>query len=242
MLGLAGLVKYVIQEEKGEEGTPHLQGCLTFSTQKKYSQLRARAKIYWRKCRNVHACKVYCSKINTNDGTCWVKGYKTANRTPKDPLVGKRLYVWQAEILQLVRSTADERTIHWFWSMSGGIGKTSLAKHLVLKEDAMVVGGKHRDAYFGISDRLKKNKDVDIVIFNLPRSVGNDMDYEAIEGIKDGLFFSSKYEGNMCVYDPPHVLVFANQPPDMSKLSSDRWKVICLDNNDDIVDDEMLDE
>ena len=55
------------------------------------------------------------------------------------------------------------------------------------------------------------------------------MSYIAIEGIKDGCFFSAKYEAGMCVYNPPHVMVFANKAPELTMLSSDRWVVKCLD-------------
>ncbi len=219
----------MIQEETGEEGTPHLQGIMSFKSAKKWSTLRGHASIYWKKCRNVMAAKNYCSKIESRSGKQWVKGYKVIGKGPRDPLDGKELYDWQNEILELVAEVPDDRSIHWYWSNNGNIGKTALAKHMVMKYDAIVVGGTYKDAYFCIAKRLEKNLDIDIVMFNLPRSVGSDIDYQAIEGIKDGLFFSPKYESTQCVYDPPHVIVFANSPPNLSQLSEDRWKIKCLD-------------
>ncbi len=236
LLGIGGLLRYVIQEEVGEGGTAHLQGLMSFESAKKWSTLRGHAKIYWSKCRNIFAAKRYCSKVETSTGRIWVKGYKVKGRGPKDPLDGKTLYEWQKDIIELVQKVPDDRSIHWFWSSAGNIGKTALAKHLILKFDAIVLGGKYKDAYFAISKRLEKHKDVDIVLFNLPRSVGNIISYQAIEGIKDGMFFSPKYESNQVVYDPPHVIIFANCAPDLSKLSPDRWKVRCLDIQELLVD------
>lgn len=67
-----------------------------------------------------------------------------------------------------------------------------------------------------------------IVIFGLPRSMEDYVSYEAIESVKDGIFFSGKYESGMCLFKPPHILIFANFMPDESKLSSDRWRITRL--------------
>ncbi len=229
LLSISGLVRWCIQEETGEEGTPHLQGLLSFKSAKKWSTLRNHAKIYWKKCKNVMAAKNYCSKKESRTGKQWIHGYKVIGHKVRDPLAGKTLYAWQKEILDLIATVPDDRSIYWYWSNQGNIGKTALAKHMILEHDAIVLGGQYKDAYFAIAKRLEKDKDIDIVLFNLPRSVGNDISYKAMEGIKDGMFFSPKYESNQVVFDPPHVIIFANMAPDMSKLSEDRWKVKCLD-------------
>ena len=40
--------------------------------------------------------------------------------------------------------------------------------------------------------------------------------------------FSPKYESTSKLYNIPHVLVFANWMPDMSRLSIDRWDIMHL--------------
>ncbi len=229
LLSIGGLCRYVIQEEIGESGTPHLQGVMSFVNAKKWSTLRGHAMIYWAKCNNVMAAKNYCSKIESASGQIWAKGFSVKSRKCRDPLEGKTLYIWQKDILDMVAGIPDDRSIYWYWSDKGSIGKTVLAKHMCLKYDAVVVGGKYKDAFYCIAERLNNDRDIDIVLFNLPRSVGNHVSYSAMEGIKDGMFFSPKYESKQVLYDPPHVLIFANVPPDMCMLSADRWKVKCLD-------------
>ncbi len=49
--------------------------------------------------------------------------------------------------------------------------------------------------------------------------------YQALEEIKDGIFFSGKYEGGMKIFNSPHVICFANFSPAEHKLSGDRWVV-----------------
>jgi len=38
-------------------------------------------------------------------------------------------------------------------------------------------------------------------------------------------FYSGKYEGGMICGNCPHVLIFANEPRDTSKLAHDRWVI-----------------
>ncbi len=230
LLGLAGLKRYCIQEEVGKDGTPHLQGVMVFKTNVLMSTLNnaCNKKCWWSRCRNLQAAKNYCSKVPTASGERWVKGFNIFVKV-KDPLEGKELYDWQEDILNMVRGKADDRKVQWYWSAVGNVGKSVLCKHMVLKENAIVVGGSFRDAYYAIMQRVQKKRSVNLVVFALSRSQGNKVSYIAIEGIKDGMFFSPKYESGMCVYNHPHVLVFANEPPDLSMLSKDRWVVKCLD-------------
>jgi hypothetical protein len=51
------------------------------------------------------------------------------------------------------------------------------------------------------------------------------VNYGAIEQIKNGLLFSGKYEGGQCVFNQPHVIVFANAEPKEEQMSMDRWDI-----------------
>lgn len=71
-----------------------------------------------------------------------------------------------------------------------------------------------------------KNSPPKIIVFDIERSRENFVSYGGIEEVKNGLFFSPKYEGGMCIYNSPHIFVFANFPPDETQLSEDRWNII----------------
>uniref|UniRef100_UPI004049B2EE hypothetical protein n=7 Tax=Pseudomonadati TaxID=3379134 RepID=UPI004049B2EE len=64
--------------------------------------------------------------------------------------------------------------------------------------------------------------------FDIPRSQLDYLSYTGIEEVKNGCFFSSKYESEMVLYNSPHIIVFANEEPTYHKLSSDRWNVVDL--------------
>lgn len=72
---------------------------------------------------------------------------------------------------------------------------------------------------------LDAGNPLELVVIDIPRCNENKVSYQAIEDLKNGMLFSTKYESAMCVFDAPHVLVFANFPPERAKLSADRWDV-----------------
>jgi len=50
-----------------------------------------------------------------------------------------------------------------------------------------------------------------------------------LESIKNGLIVNTKYETGSKLFNSPHIIVFSNMSPDVSAMSMDRWKIICLD-------------
>ena len=51
------------------------------------------------------------------------------------------------------------------------------------------------------------------------------LSYTGIEEVKNGCFFSQKYESAMVVMPYPTIIVFANEEPCYGKMSQDRWRV-----------------
>lgn len=153
--------------------------------------------------------------------------------TPKDPLEGKTLRRWQADLKDSLLDAPDDRTIYWFWDYSGGTGKTAFAKHRVLStQQAMYVQGGARDIAYALGAWIDSTCSSPREIYiDIPRAGMQHVSYPAIEGLKNGILFSSKYESRQIVFDTPHVIVFANEQPDTSKLSSDRWKITELNDN-----------
>ncbi len=237
LLSIGGLESYCIQEETGHQtGVPHYQGALSFRNAKKWSTLNRATdgKCWWEPARNIFAVRNYCSKIDTANGTIWRKGYQAGPERVKDPLDGKTLYNWQKRIIKIVEGPIDDREIHWIWSDKGGVGKSALVKHLYMKYGACISGGKLADAYYGIQQELERKKQVRIVLFDLPRSQRNNVTYEAVEGIKNGLFYATKYKSGACCYNYPHVIIFANVEPQFGEFSGDRWNVVQLDRESDL--------
>ena len=79
---------------------------------------------------------------------------------------------------------------------------------------------------FGISEMVKKDGAPKVVLINITRQ--GSVSYNGLEAVKDGIFFSSKYESGMCMFNSPHVIVFSNEEPEYENLTKDRWNVIDL--------------
>jgi len=118
--------------------------------------------------------------------------------------------------------------VRWYWETTGNAGKTALTKYMVHYHRAMLLSGRGTDVLNAIITHHKDSGEwPDIVIYDVPRSL--DMEYlswSAIEAIKNGIFYSGKYEGGWCHMAPPHLVIFANEAPPLEKLSQDRWKVV----------------
>lgn len=214
------------QMEKGESGTEHLQGVVRFKNQKTFNALKKDwPKIHWEKCKSWKAALDYCWK----DETCIGGRASSVWEVIKDPLEPymEELHWWQQDVLKLIDEEPDDRSIYWFWEKEGNVGKTSLAKHICLKrKDAIYVSGKAADVKFGISQMKKKPK---IVVWDLVRSRQQYISWEGIEEVKNGICFNTKYESGMMLYNCPHVICFANFPPQEDALSGDRWKIVNID-------------
>lgn len=221
-------IDFVMQKEIGENGTPHIQFCMKFKNARYFNALhKLFPKVHLELSKNFNACKNYCKKTDTSVGDPDQK----IIRMVKDPLNNKELYDWQIKLIELIKSEPDDRTINWIYDETGNMGKTTLAKHLCLKypNEALYISGKSADIKYGVTKFLENEKNnLRICLFDFVRSNENYFSFEAIESIKNGIFYNTKYESTMVLYDPPHVICFSNFLPDTDKLSKDRWNIIDL--------------
>lgn len=221
--------KYVFQEETGTSGTPHLQGYVEWKSSRKFVHLKKKfPTCHWEVCRNKKASIEYCSKMESRSGKTYSLGIELPE--PIECIDEKKLYKWQQEIVDLCKTKPDKRTVNWYWDEKGCKGKTELARLLVLKYKALVVGGKRSDMFNAIlTVKNTTKKFPKIIIIDIPRCSENFVSYAAIEKIKDGLFYSGKYEGGMVIMNRPHVICMANFEPDKLMLSEDRWNIVEID-------------
>lgn len=139
---------------------------------------------------------------------------------------------WQVRIHNIIKEPACDRIIWWFWEPKGGLGKTTFQKWLFQNVKGVIpTSGKGADMKNGVVEYSKANKGEHpkVVIVNLPKTFNhNYFCYEGTESLKDMWFYSGKYEGGVVCGKNPHLLIFANQGPNIELLSPDRWNIIRL--------------
>jgi len=211
---------YCFQEETGESGTPHLQGIISLKKKQRDTEFGLSEKIHWEKPNNVSKSYLYCCKEETRTGKVYTFNYnlpyKFKIHTPRE---------WFKKVWELIETEPDDRGVWWFWSEEGGTGKSTMAKDLVMNHNAVFLNkGKYADII-----NILYNTDMNgrkICVFDLPRNNGNKVSYDAIECIKNGLICNTKFETGYKAFAPPHIIIFANAPPNESKLSTDRWNIV----------------
>lgn len=127
------------------------------------------------------------------------------------------LYNWQKEIVDLFKEPEDAlfgRHIYWYWEPKGNIGKSIISKYLIDNTKCMCVSGAGSDIKYGIQCWIEKySEGPEIIVCDIPRVSNNHISYQALESIKNGFFFSGKYESGMVRFNSPHIICFANHPP-----------------------------
>lgn len=222
---------YAFQEEVcPTSGKDHIQGYVEFKRKVRPAGMFD-PRIHWavRKGTRTQAA-LYCLKDETRKegGRQWNSiGELPAWLARGIRTIEGNLRPWQAELEELLLQPPDDRTIHWYWCQVGGSGKTSVMKYLVQKYSWMTGLACCRSA------DIKTAADVctGAYLLDFSRTLDGHYPYQAIEELKNGYITEAKLKKEMRVVisNSPHVVCFANTPPDTSRLSGDRWHVVCLD-------------
>lgn len=209
-----------IGKEIGENKTPHLQGYIEFKTKTRPLTHFKTKRIHWEKCKGDRQSNIdYCSK----DGNVILYHGIEKPYTLELP----ELYDWEKYVIEIIDKEPNDRHIHWVWEEYGNAGKTTFAKWIFLHyEGALLLSGKADNMKHAIIQYKETNgKLPKIILVDIPRTSLQYLSYQGLEEIKNMFFYSGKYEGGMVCGAPPHLIIFANEPPDTYKVSQDRWVI-----------------
>lgn len=221
---------HVVGYEIGENGTAHLQGYfedknpISFETLKKIMPRAHFEKANGSADDNYK----YCSK----DGVFYSNMPETEEQMilrleyNNDMVVWKP---WQQDIINMIHRQPDNRKIHFVVDTIGNSGKSYLAKYLIIKyKDIIITNGRAENSFNQLLTHRQQKKRVIAVLVDCPRCKTDYLSYEAIEAIKNGCFYSGKYEGGQLAFCQPHVIVFMNERPNITKLTDDRYDIVEL--------------
>lgn len=200
----------------------HLQGYIEFTNKVRPKNMFNDNTIHWEKSKGNREANIkYCMKEDVNPYT---------NFLIEKPIKLPPMPVWADEIIKILEKPINPREIYWFFDDCGNTGKSSIAKNLCATYGAIILSGKNADMKYGIM-KYKEKKGVypELIIIDCPRSNLRYLSYTGVEEIKNGCFFSSKYECEMVVMNNPNVFVFANALPETGAMSIDRIKLYDCD-------------
>lgn len=125
---------------------------------------------------------------------------------------------------ELSGAFADPRKIIFVVDPQGNSGKSWFVDRFFdANTDSTQIfsGGNHADLAYALDERRS------IFLFDLPRCSSEYVPYKFLEQLKDRRVLSTKYESRMkWLTRFPHVAVFTNEYPDMTKLSADRYEIV----------------
>lgn len=135
-------------------------------------------------------------------------------------------YSWQLDIFNMLNGPIDRDKIVWVCNERGGCGKSEFCKymyfHFKIPKLQVAKASDLKNLVYKMADSATYLVDITRTI-----SAQDSMDdmYCALEDLKNGFVVNTKYETGMKCFARPHVVVFSNQMPDLTKLSGYKWSV-----------------
>lgn len=128
---------------------------------------------------------------------------------------------WQDNLFNELKGKASKEKIIWITDKNGKSGKSFLSRYLINNLKSVFYSND-----FNVNNNAYAYHGQKIVIFDLPRGYARkaeSKEYDILEGLKNGLLFSSKYESKTKRFPIPHVVVLSNFYPTCEGLSAYKW-------------------
>ena len=226
---VSGASKYIWGfEGKEENKTDHIQGYVHWKHQRTFGSMKLLLpRAHWEKAKGTEQQNyTYCSK----EGNFVTNIEPKVTRSDIVDLVRQSYNnvtwrLWQQDVINIADAAVDPRAIHWIYEKTGNAGKTFLAKFLALRPGTIVCQGKASDVFNAVNVSIESGARPQLVLVDVPRVTIDYVSYNALECLKNGMLYSGKYEGGLCIFPSPHVICFANEMPNTGKMSLDRWRI-----------------
>lgn len=212
-------------EAGAESGALHFQGRISLTKKVQIGKLItfAFSGAHWSHTSNACTTFDYVMKSDTRVDGPWADNDTV--QVPTKDIIGleDHLFPWQSSLLTMA-GTYDPRVIDVILDPVGNRGKTVFRKFLAFHKHALWVPtiNNSKDllqcvASMGISK---------CYIVDFPKSDDQKVFrqlYAAVENIKSGTVYDTRYKFKVVYMDPPRVFIFTNSIPPPEYLSLDRW-------------------
>ena len=144
---------------------------------------------------------------------------------------------WQNELMKYMEPC--DREIFWIVGKDGNEGKSWFQKYVksMFGSRRVVSGIDIKTSNASIFQDLRKRPLVtaDVFLFNIGKSMKkfDEINYDALEKLKDGEAFASKFNSQQLKIRVPNVvMVFSNSPPNFKELAKKRFRVFYIKNDE----------
>lgn len=227
--------KWVFQKEMGAGGYIHYQGRMSLKE----------------KCRNVFWEDGKCSPTSTEGSKTfsyvmkedtriegpWSNKYVRFLQKKVRAALESGLYKWQTYVKEEGPKYQD-RILNVIIDTDGNTGKSTLVSLLcyenIARKIPMMSGMTGKDIMQLVMGMPKAK----MYLTDFPRATNKKRlteYFEALEMIKDGYAFDTRYEFEEEWFEVPSMWVFMNEEPDLSLLSRDRWRFWTINEDKELV-------
>lgn len=228
--------KWVFQKERGDEnGYEHYQCRFTLKKKIRFTNLRERLmEDLGISGFHVTATSKNCIRKNedyyvTKEETRIEGPWRNPEHTDVPEFYrNPTLREWQKTLIKEIEEYKPEgRFIKLIVNPKGNEGKTFLTNYLRANDKIYIIPP--IDDYKDIMQyMMSMYKDDKPVFIDVPRGLSGRVEqqfYSAIETIKGGYIYDTRYRGRDRIINPPCIYVFCNYFPDINLLTHDRWVV-----------------
>lgn len=236
--------RWVFQLEQGEEtGYRHFQCRISFGTAKRPDTAIRWAQEHIGPCRITPTCNTvrvtgnefYVTKDETRIAGPWKDNDEVPAYVPKRFRGEITWRKWQEQFLSKI-DIEEDRFVNILLEETGNIGKTFVCTYLTIMKRAVYIPvmDESKDVMAMVLAKEKHN----LYLIDIPRAASkkfmNAM-YTAVEMIKNGYAYDSRYKWRDEFFEPPQVWIFTNTRPPHGMLSKDRFKIWKVNTSGDLV-------
>lgn len=229
--------KIVFQLEEGDSGYRHFQGRLSLIKKRRKSEIinifKANDKLMPRYMKPTTNAKFYTGdnfyvmKLDTRVEGPWTeKDYDVY--IPRQVREMTTLRPFQKTIIDS-RNLWDTRTINVVYDTLGNLGKSRLTSYIRAYKYGRYIPC--LNSYQDVMAIVLASPTSQMYIFDIPRAINQKKLselYSAIETIKDGYAFDTRYSFKEKSFDCPTIWIFTNNLPPENLMSKDRWKIYSI--------------
>lgn len=239
--------EWEFQEEEGDTGYKHYQGWISLSKKRRLAEFSNLVKKsgdrlpeYFKPAHD-NDIKFYCKKHDTRIAGPWSSETKEVYIPRQYRGLLDRLHPFQKHIFDTAQEF-DTRIINMIYCPEGGVGKSTIASICELYAsgvDLPIVNDAEK-LIQSMCDicMARETRTPSPVFVDLPRAMCKERlngIYTAIEQIKKGKLYDTRYKYTDYWIDSPQIWVFSNIEPDLGLLSRDRWKVWTVNQRKELV-------